>query len=148
MRPSLLFPSQLLRPLRFFLVLICLSSCCSSACDVLTFKILLLKLFQSFSSLSFCSTSIFVAAEGACWTGVGSVHLNLLQPSSIFFKSQLHFAVTVRPTCHETEYVLPVLPLAHFHNFDHVSSNLFAPSLIFEQAFQDIQFRFFLELDQ
>ena len=146
MRPSLLFPSQLLRPLRFFLLLICLSSCCSSSCDVLTFKILLLKLFQSF-----CSLSLFLFHLLLCCR-----RRNLLdwrrvrppQPPSNFFKSQLHFAVTVRPTCHETEYVLPVLPLAHFHNFDHVSSKLFAPSLIFEQAFQDIQFRFFLQLDQ
>ena len=44
--------------------------------------------------------------------------------------SQLDFAITVRPTCHETKSFLPMSLLAELHHID--------------SAFQDIQFRFFL----
>ena len=99
------------------------------------------------------SSSIFAAAQGAAVTSVGSVHLAVALflrgwfPVN-FFASQLHFTVVVRPTCRETVSFLSVLPLAQFHHLDSVSFDVCAPSLFFEQALQDILFRFLLHLDQ
>ena len=63
---------------------------------------------------------------------------------SLFTAGQHYFTATVRPTCRETEALLPDMPVSQLHNSDCVISYIVAPTLIFDQYLQDIQFRFFL----